>query len=76
MNLLSLLGDQIKDECKQMIKNVNKLSRKLNQSVQRNLCEQKYDELIQTVEEFIKNYPLCMLAQKSCYYGEEDHIIL
>ena len=68
MNLLSLLDDQInslQDECKQVIKNVNKLSRKLNQSVQRNLCEQKYDELIQTVEDFIKNYPLFMLAQKA-----------
>ena len=68
MNLLSLLDDQInslQDECKQVIINVNKLCRKLNQNVQRNLCEQKYDKLIQTVEDFIKNYPLCMLAQKA-----------
>ena len=68
MNLLSLLDDQIyslQNECKQMLKNVNKLCRKLNQSVQRNLCEQKYDKLIQTVEEFIKTYPLCILAQKA-----------
>ena len=67
-NLLSLLDDQINSligECKHIIKNVNKLCRKLNQSVQRNLCEQKYDKLIQTVEEFIKNYPLCILAQKA-----------
>ena len=67
MNLLSSLVDQINSlqgECKQIMKNVNKLCRKLNQSVQRNLCEQKYDELIQTVEEFIKHYPLCILAQK------------
>ena len=68
MNLLSFLGDQINSlqgECKQILKNVNKLCRKLNQSVQRNLCEQKYDQLIQTVEEFIKHYPLCILAQKA-----------
>ena len=68
MKLLSFLGDQINSlqgECKQIIKNVNKSCRKLNQSVQRNLCEQKYDKLIQTVEEFIKNYPLCILAQKA-----------
>ena len=68
INILSLLDDQINSlqgECKQIMKNVNKLCRKLNQSVQRNLCEQKYDELIQTVEEFIKNYPLCVLAQKA-----------
>ena len=68
MNLLSLLDDQINSllgECKHIIKNVNKLCRKLNQSVQRNLCEQEYDKLIQTVEEFIKTYPLCIVAQKS-----------
>ena len=68
MNLLSLLDDQINSlqgECKQILKNVNKLCRKLNQSVQRNLCEQKYDKLIQAVEEFIKNYPLCIIAQKA-----------
>ena len=68
MNLLSLLDDQINSlqgECKHIIKNVNKLCRKLNQSVQRNLCEQEYDKLIQTVEEFIKNYPLCILAQNA-----------
>ena len=67
MNLLSLVGDQINSlqgECKQILKNINKLCRKLNQSVQRNLCEQKFDKLIQTVEEFFKNYPLCTLAQK------------
>ena len=68
MNLLSFLGDQInfqQGECKQILKNVNKLCRKLNQSVQRNLCEQKYDQLIQTVEEFIKHYTLCIVAQKA-----------
>ena len=68
MNRLSLLDDQIyslQNECKQNLKNVNKLCRKLNQSVQRNLCEQKYDKLIQTVEEFIKNYPMCIVAQQA-----------
>ena len=86
-NLLSLFDEQINSlqgECKQIIKNVHKLSRKLNQSVQRNLCEQKYDGLIQTIEEFIKNYPLCILAQKavtmvkriiSYYDGEVLHFI-
>ena len=68
MNLLSLVGGQIdslQDECNQITKNVNKLCRKLNQNVQRNLYEQKYDELIQTAEEFIKDYPLCGLAKKA-----------
>jgi len=37
------------------------MCRKLNQKAQRNLYK-KYDELIQTVEEFNKNYPLCNVA--------------
>ena len=68
MNLLSLLGEDINSlivGCKQTLKNAHKLCRKLNQSVQRNLYENNYDKLIQTVEEFIKNYPLCNVAQKS-----------
>ena len=68
INLLSLLDEQINSlqgDCKQIIKNVNKLCRKLTQNVQRNLYEHEYDKLIQAVEEFIKNYPLCMLAQKA-----------
>ena len=67
-NFLSLLDEQInflQGEGKQIIKNVNKLCRKLNQSVQRNLYEHKYDKLIQSVEEFIKNYHLDILAQKA-----------
>ena len=68
INLLSLLDDQINSlqgEYQQMLKNVNKLCRKLNQNVKRNLCEQKYDKLIQAVEEFIKNYPFYILAHKA-----------
>ena len=68
MNLLSLLGEDINSlitNCKGALKDVHKLCRKLNQSVQRNLYENNYDKLIQTVEEFIKNYPLCDVAQKA-----------
>ena len=68
INLLSLLGEDINSlitNCKETLKDVHKLCRKLNQSVQRNLYENNYDKLIQTVEEFIKNYPLCNVAQKA-----------
>ena len=68
INLLSLLGEDINSlitNCKGALKDVHKLCRKLNQSVQRNLYENNYDKLIQTVEEFIKNYPLCDVAQKA-----------
>ena len=67
-NLLSLLVEDINSlitDCKQLLKDVHKLCRKLNQSVERNLYERNYDKLIQTVEEFIKNYPLCKVAQKA-----------
>ena len=68
INLLSLLGEDINSlivDCKQTLKNAHKMCRKLNQSVQRNLYEKNYDKLIQIVEEFIKNYPLCNVAQKA-----------
>ena len=68
VNLLSLLGEEINSltvDCAHMLKHTYKLCRKLNQSVQRSLSEKKYDELIQIVEEFIKNYPLCNVAQKA-----------
>ena len=67
-NLMSLLGEDVNSlitDCKQSLKDVHKLCRKLNQSVERNLYERNYDKLIQTVEEFIKNYPLCNVVQKA-----------
>ena len=68
INLLSLLGEDINSlitNCKGALKDAHKLCRKLNQSVQRNLYENNYDKLIQSVEEFIKNYPLCNVAHKA-----------
>ena len=68
INLLSLLGEDINSlitNCEGTLKDAHKLCRKLNQSVQRNLYENNYDKLIQIVEEFIKNYPLCDIAQKA-----------
>ena len=68
INLLSLLGEDINSlmtNCKGKLKDAHKLCRKLNQSVQRNLYENNYDKLIQSVEEFIKNYPLCDVAQNA-----------
>ena len=68
INLLSLLGEDINSlitDCKGTLKDAHKLCRKLNQSVQRNLYENNYDILIQSVQEFIKNYPLCDVAQNA-----------
>ena len=67
-NLLSLLGEEIDSiitDCKQALSNTYKLCRKLNQSIQRNICEKNYDKLTQAIKEFIKNYPMCNIAQKA-----------
>ena len=67
-NLLSLKGYEINPlitDCKQLLKDVHKLCRKLNQRGGRNLYERNYDGLIQTVEEFIKNYPLYNVTQNT-----------
>ena len=39
---------------------------KINQSIQKNLYEKDFDMLTHTVEEFIKSYHLCIVAQKAC----------
>ena len=67
-NLLSLVGDEINSlitDCKQILKDAHKLCRKLNQSAERIFYERNYVKLIQTIQEFIKNYPLCNVAQKA-----------
>ena len=68
INLLSLIGEEIKTLttiCKQTLKDTHKLCRKLNQSIQRYLYERNYNKVIQSVEEFIRNYPLCNVAKKA-----------
>ena len=68
MILLSLLDEEVNSligHCKEILKVAHKLCRKLNQEVQRNLLEQSYDKIIHIVEEFMKSYPLCSVAQKA-----------
>ena len=68
INVLSLLSEEIDlliTNCKQMLHDIHKVCRKLNQSVQKSLYEKNYDKLIQIIEEFIKNYPLCNVLQKA-----------
>ena len=68
IKLLSLLGEEIDSlitDSQEIFKDTHKLCRVLNQGAQRNLYERNYGKLIQTVEEFIKNYPLCNVAQKA-----------
>ena len=68
VNLLSLLGEKIKTlttNCKQILNDTHKLCRKLTQSVQRNLFDRNYNNVIRSVEEFIRSYPLCDVAEKA-----------
>ena len=67
-NLSSLFGEEINSlitDCKQLLKDAHKMCRKFNQNVERNLYERSYDKLIQTVEEFIKNFPFFNVVQKA-----------
>ena len=68
MHLLSILGKEIDSlitESKRISDITQELCRKLYQSVKVNLYEKSYDELIQNVEVFIKNFPLCTVAQNA-----------
>ena len=66
--LWPLLGEEIDSlitDCAQVLKDAYKWCRKLNQSMQRNLHEKKYDNLLQNVQEFVKNYSLFNIAQNA-----------
>ena len=51
--------------CHQALRDAIHLCRKFNQTVQRVCYEKKYDKLIPVIEEFIKQYPVCKVAQKA-----------
>ena len=64
----SLLCEEAKsliDDCQNILKSAHKLSRKLNQNVQRCFHQKKHEELVQVVEEYVKSYPMCKVAQKA-----------
>ena len=52
-------------DCKQLLNDAYKLCKTLNQRVQRSIHEKSYDKLIQTLEEWIKNYRLFIIAKKA-----------
>jgi len=64
-DLLALLAETIsnlKTDCDELLKDVHKISRKLNQKLQRCMHEKKYENLIQTVEDYCINYPVGPIA--------------
>ena len=63
--LVSEDTDLLITKCKQIIRNAYNLCRKFNQTVQRTLHEENYDKLVQTVEEFIENYPMYSVTEKA-----------
>ena len=65
LELLCKEIDSLMAECKQILNDAYKLCRTLNQIVQRNLIEKNYYKLIQIVEEYIRKYPVCHIAQKA-----------
>ena len=67
-NLLELVLEKLFlliSDCKNIVMDAHKLSRKLNQSVQRHLLKKDYGELIQSVQEYIDNYPLGVVLRKA-----------
>lgn len=52
-------------ECQYILKDTHNLCRRLNQPAQRNLCIKDYDKLIEGIEEFFKDSPSCITAQKA-----------
>ena len=65
MNLLSLDDEinSLRAVCKEILRSAHIYCRKVIQSVQRIFYEKNYDKLVETVEEFINNYPLFNVAQ-------------
>ena len=52
-------------DCYKILKSTHKLSRKLNQNVQRCLTQRNYHNLIQTIETYTGTYPMGKVAQKA-----------
>ena len=57
--------DALLTDCKQFLNNAYKLCKTLHQGVQRSIHEKSYDKLIQTLEDWIKSYPLFNIASKA-----------
>ena len=57
--------DLLITDCKQLLNDSHNLCRKLNQMIERNLHEKSFHAMTQTIEEFMKNYPLCHIAEKA-----------
>ena len=53
------------DECNNVIKDAHRLSRRLNQDVQKCLTQRNYLTLIKTVEGYSKSYPISAVAKKA-----------
>ena len=68
VNLIGIAIEELNSliaECKRQSRSTHMLCRKLNQSVQRILYERDYDKLIPAIQEYMRIYPLCNVAQKA-----------
>ena len=57
--------DSLITDCQQVLKNIHKWSRKVNQSAQQCLTQNKYHTLIQTIQTYITDTPIGLIAQKA-----------
>ncbi|XP_065894103.1 uncharacterized protein [Dysidea avara] len=63
--------DSLIRDCHKILRDAYKLSRKLNQSVQRCLTENNYHNFIQTIDRHIRSYPIGLLAQQALVMVKE-----
>jgi len=71
---LPTLGGQITaliNSCYKMLKLTHKLSKLLNQKVQQCLMQRKFQNLIQTIEEYCSTYPFALVAQQAALVVKE-----
>jgi len=52
-------------ECHFILRDAHNISRKISQKIQKSLQEKNYDHIIMVVEDFCRNFPLHLLAQKA-----------
>jgi len=64
--------DTLTKKCHRVLKNVHKVSRSLNQKVQRFLTQRNYPQLLQTIQKYISEYPNGLITQQAVTMVKEN----
>ena len=52
-------------ECQKILHSAHSLTRKFSQKAHKILCEKEYEKLVKVLEDYMKNYPICNVAQNA-----------